>query len=145
MPAGVEEDVDLPLLIADEDYRLAAHPRDEIVAGIGDLAFMTDEQPSAGEELFELVGMNGVADEDFAADDPALGIDKAIGRHGVSTLDSGPDWAVVRLDKVFYFVDSHHVGSFEGILRFAGVKGTVRIASRGSASADLLLAWDASP
>ncbi|HTB72045.1 MAG TPA: DUF2378 family protein [Polyangiaceae bacterium] len=63
----------------------------------------------------------------------------------VSTLDSGPDWAVVRLDKVFYFVDSHHVGSFEGILRFAGVTGTVRIASRGSASADLLLAWDAAP
>jgi uncharacterized protein (TIGR02265 family) len=63
----------------------------------------------------------------------------------VSTLDTGPDWAVVRLDKVFYFVDSHHVGSFEGILRFAGVKGTVRIASRGPASADLLLAWDGAP
>jgi uncharacterized protein (TIGR02265 family) len=62
----------------------------------------------------------------------------------VATLDSGPDWAVVRLDKVCYFVDSHHVGSFEGILRFAGVKGTVRLASRGSASADLLLTWDAS-
>jgi uncharacterized protein (TIGR02265 family) len=59
----------------------------------------------------------------------------------VSTLDSGPDWVTVRLDKVCYFLDSHHVGTFEGILRFAQVKGTVRLASRGAASADLLLAW----
>jgi uncharacterized protein (TIGR02265 family) len=59
----------------------------------------------------------------------------------VSTLDSGPDWVTVRLDKVCYFLDSHHVGTFEGILRFAQVKGSVRLASRGSTSADLLLAW----
>ena len=59
----------------------------------------------------------------------------------VSTLDSGPDWVTVRLDKVGYFLDSHHVGTFEGILRFAQVQGSVRIAARGSASADMLLAW----
>jgi uncharacterized protein (TIGR02265 family) len=59
----------------------------------------------------------------------------------VSTLDSGPDWVTVRLDKVSYFLDSHHVGTFEGTLRFAGVKGSVQIATRGSASADLLLVW----
>jgi uncharacterized protein (TIGR02265 family) len=59
----------------------------------------------------------------------------------VATLGSGPTWAVVRMDKVPYFLDSHHVGTFEGVLRFAGVQGTVRIASRSPSSADLLLAW----
>ena len=60
----------------------------------------------------------------------------------VSTVDSGPRWAIVRLDKIPYFLDSHHVGTFEGILRFAGVKGSVRLASRSPMSADLLVAWD---
>lgn len=61
----------------------------------------------------------------------------------VSTLESGADWVVIRLDKVVYFVDSHHVGTFEGTLRFAGVKGSVQLASRGNASADFLVTWDA--
>jgi uncharacterized protein (TIGR02265 family) len=61
----------------------------------------------------------------------------------VSTLESGARWTVVRLDKIVYFLDSHHVGTFEGILRFAGVKGAVRIASRSPVSADFLLTWDA--
>ncbi|MGO9837299.1 MAG: DUF2378 family protein [Polyangiaceae bacterium] len=61
----------------------------------------------------------------------------------VSILDSGARWTVVRLDKIVHFLDSHHVGNFEGLLRFAGVKGTVRIANRSPTSADLLLTWDA--
>ena len=60
----------------------------------------------------------------------------------VTTLDSGPTWAIVRLNKVPYFLDSHHVGTFEGILKFAGVKGSVQLASRSATSADFLLAWD---
>jgi uncharacterized protein (TIGR02265 family) len=60
----------------------------------------------------------------------------------VAVLDASPSWTVVRMEKVFYFLDSHHVGTFEGILRFAGVSGSVRVASRGPASADLLLTWD---
>jgi hypothetical protein len=46
------------------------------------------------------------------------------------------------LEKIVYFLDSHHVGTFEGVLRFAGVKGVVRMASFGPASADFLLTWD---
>jgi uncharacterized protein (TIGR02265 family) len=61
----------------------------------------------------------------------------------VAIVDRGPTWAVVRIDKVFYFLDSHHVGTFEGIFKFAGVNGTVRIASRSASSADLQLSWDA--
>jgi len=60
----------------------------------------------------------------------------------VSMTATGPTWAVVRLERVPYFIDSHHVGTFEGTLRFAGVKGSVRLATRGPASADFLLIWD---
>jgi uncharacterized protein (TIGR02265 family) len=60
-------------------------------------------------------------------------------RVGMTT--SGPSWAVVRLEKVPYFLDSHHVGTFEGTLRYAGVKGAVLVAVRGPASADLLITW----
>jgi uncharacterized protein (TIGR02265 family) len=60
----------------------------------------------------------------------------------VAVLDKGARWTVVRLDKIVYFLDSHHVGTFEGLLRFAGVKGTVRIARRSPTSADFLLTWD---
>lgn len=48
---------------------------------------------------------------------------------------------VVSLDNVFHFLDSHHVGVFEGTLRHAGVTGHVSIARRSDASADLLLSW----
>jgi uncharacterized protein (TIGR02265 family) len=60
----------------------------------------------------------------------------------VAVLDSGPRWVTVRLEKVCYFLDSHHVATFEGVLRFTEVHGTVRMANRGPASADLLLTWD---
>lgn len=48
---------------------------------------------------------------------------------------------IVSLDEVHHFVDSHHVGAFEGALAYAGVRGTVKIAPRGSTAADLLLEW----
>ena len=61
----------------------------------------------------------------------------------VAVLDKGPRWATVRVDKVHYFLDSHHVGTFEGVLKHAGAEGAVRIASRSPSSADLLLEWQA--
>lgn len=61
----------------------------------------------------------------------------------VSILDSGSNWMIVQLDQVQYFLDSHHVGVFEGTIRYAGAKGRVQIASRSVTSADLLLSWDA--
>jgi uncharacterized protein (TIGR02265 family) len=59
----------------------------------------------------------------------------------VTTVATGATWMTVRLDRVPYFLDSHHVGTFEGVLRHAGVKGTVQIASRSATSADFLLSW----
>lgn len=48
---------------------------------------------------------------------------------------------VVSLDNVQHFLDSHHVGVFEGTMTHAGVKGRVRIASKSEFSAELLLEW----
>lgn len=60
----------------------------------------------------------------------------------VTILESMRGRSVVRLEDVHYFIDSHHVGAFEGVLNFAGVKGHVLLAKRGRAAADLLLEWD---
>ena len=59
----------------------------------------------------------------------------------VTVLESTRGRSVVRLEDIYYFVDSHHVGAFEGVLNFAGVKGHVLVAKRGRAAADLLLEW----
>lgn len=56
-------------------------------------------------------------------------------------VESGPRRVVVGLDDIHYFLDSHHVGAFEGVLKRAGVRGRVSIARRGRAAADLLLEW----
>ncbi len=49
---------------------------------------------------------------------------------------------VVSLIDVHHFLDSHHVGVFEGTLQHAGATGTVRIARKSDVSADLLLKWE---
>jgi uncharacterized protein (TIGR02265 family) len=63
----------------------------------------------------------------------------------VEAVDAGPRRMIVRLSDVHYFLDSHHVGAFEGALRYAGVHGTVRIAPRGRTAADFLLEWSERP
>jgi uncharacterized protein (TIGR02265 family) len=59
----------------------------------------------------------------------------------VTVLESARGRSVVRLEDIYYFVDCHHVGAFEGALNFAGVKGSVLYAKRGRAAADLLIQW----
>jgi uncharacterized protein (TIGR02265 family) len=48
---------------------------------------------------------------------------------------------VVRMRDIHYFLDSHHVGVFEGVLRHGKVEGTVQLASRSTSDADFLLSW----
>jgi uncharacterized protein (TIGR02265 family) len=63
-------------------------------------------------------------------------------RPGSATIiESVPNRIVVRLDNVHYFLDSHHVGVFEGTMKQLGVQGRVLIAARDRSSADLLLEW----
>jgi len=61
----------------------------------------------------------------------------------VTPVEFGRGYGILRLEDIHYFLDSHHVGSFEGILKFAGAQGTVRICSYSATSADLLCTWSA--
>jgi uncharacterized protein (TIGR02265 family) len=56
---------------------------------------------------------------------------------------SGPNWVIVGMKTIQYFLDSHHVGVFEGTIRYAGGRDErVQIASQGSSSAEFLLTWN---
>src|SRR5438477_582537 len=48
--ARIEERMNFAGAVAAQDHRFLAHPRHEIVAGIGDLAVMAEKQPGAGED-----------------------------------------------------------------------------------------------
>jgi uncharacterized protein (TIGR02265 family) len=56
-------------------------------------------------------------------------------------LETATRSAILGLRNVHHFLDSHHVGVFEGTLKYAGVSGRVRIASYDPTSADILLEW----
>jgi uncharacterized protein (TIGR02265 family) len=56
-------------------------------------------------------------------------------------IESHARRAIVRLSDVYHFLDSHHVGAFEGTLKHAGAQGEVSIAAESDACADLLLRW----
>ena len=63
-------------------------------------------------------------------------------RHSQCTVSQATaKTCVVHLREVPHFLDSHHIGVFEGTLDYAGVKGGVLIASHSATSADLLLEW----
>jgi len=62
----------------------------------------------------------------------------------LEVIDLGPGRAVVRMTEIHHFLDSHHVGVFEGVLRWAQVTGTVRIHVYSRTDADLLCEWKAS-
>src|SRR5258706_13935089 len=59
----------------------------------------------------------------------------------VTVIERAPGRVIVRLEELHYFIDSHHVGAFEGAMKYAGAEGRVLVAPRGKASADLLLEW----
>ena len=61
-----------------QDDRLLAHGRDQVVAGISDLALVADEEPGAREHLLLLGAIDVLVDEDLAADDSAVDVDEAV-------------------------------------------------------------------
>jgi hypothetical protein len=56
-------------------------------------------------------------------------------------VEMGPKSTMVRMQAVQYFVDSHHVGVFEGVMHYAGVNGEIKLRSHGPNEADLLCTW----
>src|SRR4051812_26463872 len=98
MPAGVQEYMDLVLLVAAQDYRLSTHARRKVITGLGDLALVPDKQPGPREQFFKFLGEDVVIDEDFAADDAALGIDETcVAVHGMASL--GARWLLAKLGR----------------------------------------------
>lgn len=59
----------------------------------------------------------------------------------VTAEPDGPGRIIVRMRDIHYFLDSHHVGVFEGVLKHAGLSGEVSIASTSPSDADLLVTW----
>jgi len=48
--AGVGEDADLAMLVANDDHGVHAEPSQNVVAGLRDLALMREEEPRAPED-----------------------------------------------------------------------------------------------
>lgn len=59
----------------------------------------------------------------------------------VRVTERGPAFARVRMERVYYFLDCHHVGCIEGAVRAVGVKPRVRIKLDSPTSADLMCEW----
>src|SRR2546425_9028822 len=76
MPAGVQEDMNPLLPVPDEDDRFLAHAGDEVVAGLGNLALVPDEEPAVGEELLLFLLVELLVDEELAADESLLHVDE---------------------------------------------------------------------
>jgi uncharacterized protein (TIGR02265 family) len=49
--------------------------------------------------------------------------------------------AIVSIQQLHFFLDCHHVGAFEGALRYAGLRGDVAICSYSNSDADLRCTW----
>lgn len=59
----------------------------------------------------------------------------------IEVEEVGEKTAIVHLSEIHNFLDSHNVGVFEGTLKHAGVRGTVKIRSYSRIAADLLCEW----
>ena len=60
-------------------------------------------------------------------------------------VDASPTSAIVRVRGAPFFLDSHHVGVFEGTMTFAGVRGSVKVRMLGMDDADFLCDWGEQP
>ncbi|MET0342460.1 MAG: DUF2378 family protein [Polyangiales bacterium] len=60
----------------------------------------------------------------------------------VDVLEAVEGRAVVRIEQLHYFLDSHHVGAFESVLRFGGASSPrVLVCAYSPIDADLLCTW----
>jgi uncharacterized protein (TIGR02265 family) len=59
----------------------------------------------------------------------------------LDVVEHGDSRAIVRIADVHNFLDCHNVGVFEGVLRYAGVNGRVRIHTYDRTHADLCCEW----
>ena len=75
VPTGVEEYLDAVFAVAAEDHRFLAHGRNEVIAGLGYLALVTNEEPGLGEYLFLFLPVDVFIDEYLSADVAGINVD----------------------------------------------------------------------
>ena len=116
----VQEHMHRALRVAAQNDRLLAHARREEVARLRNLAFMPDEQPRAGEQLFQFRTIVLGRDEDLPADRAVLEVDHPISglarshrRPSCDTRNYGPvesfavkPWPGGQGGGAFHYIDS---------------------------------------
>jgi uncharacterized protein (TIGR02265 family) len=60
-----------------------------------------------------------------------------------TVVEAEPNRLVLSLVDIYHFLDSHHVGVFEGTLEHMGVAGSVRVKRQSDTAAFLLIDWSA--
>jgi len=64
--AGVEEALHAAVFLADDQHIVFTHIGRDVVAGLGNLGFVGDEQPAAGEDALQLLIVDVAIPEDVA-------------------------------------------------------------------------------
>jgi uncharacterized protein (TIGR02265 family) len=59
----------------------------------------------------------------------------------ITVADAGANHCLLRVRSLPFFIDCHHVGAFEGVLRYAGVEGEVRMHLLSHEAADYRITW----
>lgn len=59
----------------------------------------------------------------------------------VSIVDTAPQRVILRVARIWWFLDSHHVGCFEGAMKSVGVEGTVKLALTSWSDGELACTW----
>ena len=78
MAADVQEGVDLSAAVAHHQHRVLAHVGGEVIAGIGNLAVVAQEQPAAGEDTLQFLLVDVGFDENAAAYQAPLRVNQAL-------------------------------------------------------------------
>jgi hypothetical protein len=78
VPTDVQECIDSAIAVAHDEDRVLAHIGRHEVARMRDLCFMTQEEPAAREDPFELLRVDLGIDEDPSTDKPVVGIDQPV-------------------------------------------------------------------
>src|SRR6185437_13198348 len=86
VPAAIEQHIDRALLVARDDHRLGAAARQEEITVLRQLAGMTDEIPSTGENALQLATENLLARKARAAQRSGFGIDQIGELHMLCTV-----------------------------------------------------------
>jgi uncharacterized protein (TIGR02265 family) len=83
----------------------------------------------------------GVTDAPSALDAILKGYTISVPGCATRVVERGPNHARVRMERIYYFLDCHHVGCIEGAVRATGAEPKVRIKMDSATSGDFLCEW----